>query len=94
VNVIRGGADIISLADLLVLEFWPYGIRRQNMNEGELIDFISSHFHYGQILSDKQDSGIINNIEEITKTLTKFSNSNPGTKHLDLILFKQNPDSV
>jgi FkbM family methyltransferase len=92
VNVIGGGTDIISRADLLIIEFWPYGIKRQNRSEEGLINFIRRHFNYGQVRSNKDyKSRVIYKIEEIANLLINFSNSNPGTKYLDLFLFKQNP---
>lgn len=42
--VLRGGPDVIAAADLLVLEFWPYALRRLGCDPLLLLDDLASAF--------------------------------------------------
>lgn len=40
--VVRGGAAMLGRADLIVMEFWPWGIRRMGLDPEELVSALSA----------------------------------------------------
>jgi FkbM family methyltransferase len=89
VNILRGGSNVISKADLLSLEFCPYLIRRFGENEDELIDLVASNFSRRAISNwhDRNRQPLqIRPIAEVAKELRHFSRTIKTTKHLDLLL--------
>ena len=82
---------MISMADLLSLEFCPYLIRRFGEDENELIDFIAGNFSNGAISNWHQRNHRplqMRPIAKVVKELQYFSRTTTTTKHLDLLLFK------
>ena len=48
-HVVEGGKETISRADLIVLEFWPYGMARMGADQNWLLEFFKNHFDYMSI---------------------------------------------
>jgi FkbM family methyltransferase len=89
-HVLKGGEAVISLADLLSLEFCPYLLRRAGQHEDTLIDFVERHFVAGYIDNwhvHAERSRLIE-INELVATLRNFSQSVKTTQHLDLLLVR------
>jgi FkbM family methyltransferase len=89
-HVLKGGAAVVSSADLLSLEFCPYLVRRAGERENTLIDFVERHFVAGFIdnwhVHSKRPRLL--EIKELVETLRDFSKSVTTTQHLDLLLFR------
>ncbi|MGI8425732.1 MAG: FkbM family methyltransferase [Actinomycetota bacterium] len=45
-HVVEGGKETISRADLVVIEFWPYGMARMGADQKWLRKFFRNHFDY------------------------------------------------
>jgi|KBSSwiStaDraftv2_1062776.scaffolds.fasta_scaffold275298_2 FkbM family methyltransferase len=90
VNILKGGTKVISAADLLSLEFCPYLVRRMGEHESVLIDFIEKHFAVGCIENWHAHGRPpqFTSVGELVTTLREFSQSVQSTKHLDLLLSK------
>ncbi len=54
-NIYLGGRNIIASADIVFMEYWPYGINRMGGNVSNLLDMISEDFSYGLIYEDKEE---------------------------------------
>jgi FkbM family methyltransferase len=59
-HIYKGGRNIIHLAELVVLEYWPYGIERVGGNTDELISMMVEDFDYAAILDDSAPSRMCN----------------------------------
>lgn len=56
--IFAGGPRILSAAELLILEFWPYGIRRMGGNAKFELKFLMNHFREGSVVPGDVDSAI------------------------------------
>lgn len=54
-QVVAGGKTILSRAELLAFEFWPYGIRRMGGDHHLLADFVSQYFGEGAIVDGERE---------------------------------------
>jgi FkbM family methyltransferase len=54
-QVFAGGKAILSRAELLAFEFWPYGIRRMGGDHHILADIVSQYFSQGAIVNGERD---------------------------------------
>jgi len=54
-QVVAGGKTVLSRAELLAFEFWPYGISRMGGDHRLLVDFVSEHFRQGAIVNGERD---------------------------------------
>jgi FkbM family methyltransferase len=54
-QVVGGGKTVLSRAELLAFEFWPYGIRRMEGDHHLLVDFVSEYFRQGAIVNGERD---------------------------------------
>lgn len=54
-QIFAGGQTILSRAELLAFEYWPYGIERIGGNLPFLVDFISRHFEEGALVDGDGD---------------------------------------
>jgi FkbM family methyltransferase len=54
-KVIAGGRQILASADLLSLEFWPYGMARIGGDVEEMIAFLEQNFREASILEHDQE---------------------------------------
>lgn len=59
-NIYLGGRSIIASADVVFMEYWPYGINRMGGNVANLLDMISEDFSYGLIYEDKEEINLAN----------------------------------
>jgi FkbM family methyltransferase len=48
-HVVEGGKETISRADLIILEYWPYGMARMGADQNLLLEFLANHFEYMSI---------------------------------------------
>lgn len=54
-NVYKGGRKLLSTADMLIIEFWPYGIKRMGGLPEELIKMLEQDFSYGFFFKENDD---------------------------------------
>jgi FkbM family methyltransferase len=59
-HIYKGGRNIIRLADLVVMEYWPYGIENMAGDTDELIGMMTEDFAYAAILDEHAPSGSCN----------------------------------
>jgi FkbM family methyltransferase len=51
-HIYKGGRNIIRLADLAVIEYWPYGIKNMAGDTNEMIKMMEEDFDYAKILDE------------------------------------------
>ena len=48
-HVVEGGKETIARADLVIMEFWPYGMARMGADQKWLLEFFTRHFDFMSI---------------------------------------------
>lgn len=86
--VFAGGTKTLRAADLIVAEFWPWGMSRLGLNPEPMISQIDDLFPYGQIVEfDKP--GAWSPISAVTKRLREIVSSGGEHDSVDLVLSKR-----
>ena len=86
VRILKGGAKFFSSADYVILEYWPYGLRRVGDSEKEIIEF-SRQFPYAAVFdSDYGALPELQPIEKVMPLLKSLPRNSEDTSYLDLIL--------
>jgi FkbM family methyltransferase len=62
-HIYKGGRNIIGLADLVVMEYWPYGIEKVGGDTDELIRMMTEDFGYAAILDEREAPSFCNLME-------------------------------
>lgn len=57
-HIYKGGKNVIRLADLVIMEYWPYGIKNLEGNADEMIGMIEEDFDYATILHESRPFGL------------------------------------
>jgi FkbM family methyltransferase len=72
--VLEGGRNLFSHADLVSMEFWPYGLFRLGGDVDGLIDFCREHFKEGSVTEGDWDSATPQwrPMREIADLLTRY----------------------
>jgi FkbM family methyltransferase len=88
-DVLAGATELIDSVDVMVIEFWPYGLKRMGSNIEELLSYVG-RFSYGARF-DVMDKGSIQMlpIHELSEQLRRIYASETGVAHSDVILSKQ-----
>jgi FkbM family methyltransferase len=88
-DVLAGAAKLLNLVDVMIIEFWPYGLKRFGTNFEELLSFFPQ-FHYGARFNSKDEVSIRPvPIHELIGQLREFYANDTGIKHCDLVLSKK-----
>ena len=78
-QVFAGGERVLSQADLIAFEYWPYGIRRTDGDFNFLANFISRHFARGALVNGDRDEPMAwQPIDSITSTLGTLWHAAPA----------------
>jgi FkbM family methyltransferase len=89
-SIFAGGREILALAEIVALEFWPYGMRRIGGDVGAEIDFIQANFREGSMIKgDSNLEHVWKPIIEVASELRRLS-SEPevATRYFDVIVRK------
>jgi FkbM family methyltransferase len=54
-HVVAGGQETLAAADLLIMEFWPYGLARMGGDVDAIIDFITASFRAGTLVNGESN---------------------------------------
>ena len=52
-HIVQGAAAILRRTEIIVLEFWPYGMRRMGGSVANLLDALRTQFSHGRILAER-----------------------------------------
>ncbi|WP_084251831.1 FkbM family methyltransferase [Bradyrhizobium sp. AT1] len=83
--IVGGGRQTLSRADLVIMEFWPYGIARQGVDPIAFIDVLAGLFGSVTAISAVEGDPLADNFEAI-KRLVSGNISTEPTGYFDLIL--------
>ena len=90
-QVVAGGATVLAAAELLQLEFWPYGIQRTDGDIGALTQYLRSNFSSGAIVGgDKNEPLLWRSSDFVIAGLLDFVKLKGGSpyEYLDVFLRK------
>lgn len=87
--IIQGGLHTLGKADLIVCEFWPWGMRRMGLSPDPILDFVSSHFPYAQVLHHDQPTGASLRAETVIGMLRKLIDDGGRDAQADLVLTRE-----
>ena len=92
-HVLRGGEETLQYIDLMVLEFWPYGLARAGASTDELFEYFM-RFPLGAILSFDQHYKIetvldLCSMESVIETLKREISEADADYHVDVILARE-----
>jgi FkbM family methyltransferase len=89
-DALAGATQLLNLADVVIIEFWPYGLKRAGANLDELLSMIS-RFPYGSRFDAMDKTSIhLVPIRELTEQLRQFYYAKEtGISHYDLVLSKE-----
>ena len=89
-QALAGGAALFGRADLALLEYWPYGLRRLGTEPAALFAAVARHFRYAALLADDQAPETVRlaRFDDLTADLLAAEEAN-RTVALDLVLSKE-----
>ncbi len=89
--ILAGGENVLSQAQLIAIEFWPYGMKRMKANSDIVVEFLGRHFSYGMIsVGDSDVLGKWRSIDEIVSELRAYATSNVEVfEYLDVFVSKE-----
>ncbi len=89
-NVYKGGRKLLSSADMLITEFWPYGIKRMGGSPEELLKMLAQDFAYGLFFDENEPiEGM--SPQPLTELMDKLSSISAEARDMDwqdLVLLK------
>ena len=88
-DVLAGSTKLLESVDVMIIEFWPYGLRRAGANIDELLSLLS-RFPYGTRF-DSMDTVSIRMVPtpELVEQLKRIYKEETGIRHFDLVLSKK-----
>ncbi len=91
-HIWAGGETTLALADVLVLEFWPYGLARVGSRPDELIERLIANYHTGWVLHGSDaptEAG--EPIASVADALLHWSRDAHPHQHVDVVAVKERP---
>lgn len=88
-DVLAGAAKLLDSVDVMIIEFWPYGLKRAGANIDELLSFLSLFPHGARF--DSMGSTPIHTepVSELVEQLRRIYKEEAGIRHFDLVLSKK-----
>jgi FkbM family methyltransferase len=90
-RMLEGGRQVLSQAQVIVMEFWPGGGRRLGSELQPFLDFVADNFRYGNVLSpldEVQETVAYTPVAELVKTLQRIWDQADEEKYFDVVLKK------
>jgi hypothetical protein len=88
-SIINGGMKTLGKADLIVCEFWPWGMRRMGLSPEPILDFVSGNFPFAQVLHHDQPAGAPLRPEDAIGMLRKLIEDGGKYAQADLVLTRK-----
>jgi FkbM family methyltransferase len=93
-HIVKGAASILRRTDVLVMEFWPYGMRRMGGPVADLLDALESQFSRGRILAERDWTAAATTITAesfrpiaaVIADLRKLDEDTNSVEQVDLVL--------
>ena len=95
-HLYQGGRNVIRSADIVVMEYWPYGIKGLAGSTDELIGMIAEDFRYATIIDGDEPFGFGNlaPCANIVGELKRLAARSLETESVDVFLATKAPPSV
>jgi FkbM family methyltransferase len=87
--IIKGGTQTLGKADLIVCEFWPWGMRRMGLSPDPILDFVSGQFPFAQVLHHDQPPSAPLRAEAAIGMLRKLIDDGGKYTQADLVLTRE-----
>jgi hypothetical protein len=87
--IIKGGVQALGKANLIVCEFWPWGMRHIGLSPGPILDFVSGQFPFAQVLHHDQPTGAPLRAEAAIGMLRKLIDDDGKYAQADLVLIRE-----
>ena len=90
-HVYKGGREILREAELIVMEYWPYAVKRMEGDLDELISMLQEDFPYAALLRDNQrfnPAGLVE-FADLVETLQASAKQSDEMGWIDLVLTKR-----
>jgi FkbM family methyltransferase len=85
-SIVAGGMQTLAKADLIVCEFWPWGMRRMGLSPEPILEFAVSHFPFAQVLHHDQPPGKPLPVAEAMPMLRTLIDDGGEMAQADLVL--------
>jgi FkbM family methyltransferase len=83
--ILKGGTEILAKAELVIMEFWPYGIARQGTDPIKFIDDLKGLFGSVQVISAASGEPLGDSFDVVSRLTAKIVAGSP-TDYFDLVL--------
>lgn len=87
-EVFLGAAQLLEVVDIVILEFWPYGLKRAGSDIDTFLKSISRFKFGAQLEVLNADTIKVKPIAEVVAELREFYNQEANFLHLDVLLSK------
>lgn len=86
--IFDGARNTLARADLIITEFWPWGMARMGTEPKAILDFARERFAFGQVLQHEQLPGRAEPIRAVLERLQEIIADGGEHAQADLILMK------
>ena len=90
-GIYEGGRKTFQRSDLLLMEFWPYGLRRMGGKPEELVDLLQHDYSHAMVVSAREEIDLseLLAMDAIADRLRSFAAHPPdGVGHTDVLAIK------
>jgi hypothetical protein len=84
--IFAGGNNTLAKADLIVCEFWPWGMHRMGLSAEPILDFVVGNFPFAQVLHHDQSPGVPLRVADAIGELRKIMQDGGEFAQADLVL--------
>jgi len=101
-HIVKGAASILRRTEILVLEFWPYGMRRMGGPVDYLLDALQTQFSGGCLLAERDwmspsttiTAATFRPIAAVMADLRKLYEDVNSVEQVDVVFCRQTPESA
>jgi FkbM family methyltransferase len=88
-SIVAGGTQTLAIADLIVCEFWPWGMRRMGLSPAPILEFATRHFPFAQVLHHDQPPTRPLPVAEAVRVLQTLIDDGGEFAQADLVLTRE-----
>jgi FkbM family methyltransferase len=89
VDALTGATKLLGLVDVMIIEFWPYGLKRAGADLDKFLSIIAC-FSYGAKFASMDETSIrLIPIQELVEQLRRIYAEEGGIFHYDVVLSKK-----
>ena len=88
-SIIAGGTRTLAKADLIMCEFWPWGMRRMGLSSAPILEFAAGNFPFAQVLQHDQAPGKPLPVSDAMRVLQTLIDDGGEFAQADLVLTRE-----